>query len=218
MPRFIQRTNPHRLANVAQPMTAGTYGLNTSSRLYKFREGSTISGARGPIGRERSFRGFGSRGVVGMSENLALGVLIYLHVLSMSLWFGSLFGYVVIVWPAIMSEAEGEFPRAILARIAMRTAPWIYLGMSTALLSLVGVWAMDGLAAQRTWMVGYGALLAALAGNNVYGSIVAWPRIMLLPQNIARKEWFWFRVRMTVSLVVGLALYSAAIIATWERE
>jgi len=149
-----------------------------------------------------------------MNESLPIAVLIYLHVISLSLWFGGLFGYVVIVWPALMTEADGEFPRSILARIGMRTAPWIYLGMSTALLSIAAALMMDAEVAQTRWMVAYSVVLAALVANNIDGSAVAWPRIMLLPRTIARREWFWFRVRMSVSLVVGLALYSAAIIAT----
>jgi uncharacterized membrane protein len=149
-----------------------------------------------------------------MTENLAVAVLIYAHVVSLSLWFGGLFGYVVIVWPAIMSEADDAFPRAILARIAMRTAPWIYLGMLTALLSLAGVWVMDGVAARSAWLIAYGVLLSILVANNVYGSVVAWPRIMLLPRRSAGQAWFWFRVRMGLSLVAGLVLYSAAILAT----
>ena len=149
-----------------------------------------------------------------MTGSLPIAALIYLHVISLSLWFGGLFAYLVIVWPAVMIEADGDFPRAILARIAMRTAPWIYLGMSTALLSLAAIWIIDGAAARTAWLVGYSFLLVALIANNLYGSAVAWPRIMLLPRTIARREWFWFRVRMSVSLVVGLALYSAALIAT----
>jgi uncharacterized membrane protein len=149
-----------------------------------------------------------------MNESVAVATLIYLHLTALALWFGGLFGYVVIVWPALMSDADGEFPRAILARIGIRTAPWIYMGMSTALLSLAGVWIVEGAAARTPSMVGYSLLLIALVANNVYGSAVAWPRIMLLPRSSARKEWFWFRVRMSVSLVVGLALYSAAVIAT----
>jgi uncharacterized membrane protein len=148
-----------------------------------------------------------------MTGSLPIAVLVYLHVISLSLWFGGLFAYLVIVWPALMIDADGEFPRAILARIAMRTAPWIYLGMSVALLSLAAIWTIDG-ATRTPWMVGYSFLLVALVANNLYGSAVAWPRIMLLPRTIARREWFWFRVRMSVSLIVGLALYSAALIAT----
>jgi uncharacterized membrane protein len=148
-----------------------------------------------------------------MSASLPIAVLVYLHVISLSLWFGGLFAYLVIVWPALMIDAAGEFPRAILARIAMRTAPWIYLGMSTALVSLAAIWIIDG-AARTPWMVGYSLLLTALVANNVYGSVVAWPRIMLQPQRAAAREWFWLRVRMSVALVMGLALYSAAIIAT----
>ena len=149
-----------------------------------------------------------------MNGSLAIDVLIYLHVISLSLWFGGLFGYVLIVWPALMSEADGEFPRAILARIGMRTAPWIYLGMSTALVTFATIWIVNGVAARTLWMAVYSLLLVALVANNVYGSAVAWPRIMLLPRSIARREWFWFRVRMSVSLVVGLALYSVAVVAT----
>ena len=149
-----------------------------------------------------------------MNGSLAIDVLIYLHVISLSLWFGGLFGYVLIVWPALMSEADGEFPRAILARIGMRTAPWIYLGMSTALVTFATIWIVNGVAARTLWMAVYSLLLVALVANKVYGSAVACPRIMLLPRSIARREWFWFRVRMSVSLVVGLALYSVAVVAT----
>jgi len=148
-----------------------------------------------------------------MSESPALDVLTYLHVLSLSLWFGGLFGYVVIVWPAIMSEAGDAFPRGPLVRIAVGTAPWIYMGMATAVLSLAGIWAMGG-GTRATWMAGYTVLLIALVANNVYGTKVAWPRIMFSPEPLARTEWHWFRLRMTISLVVGLVLHGAAIIAT----
>ena len=147
-----------------------------------------------------------------MSESLALAVLTYLHVLSLSLWFGGLFGYVFMVWPAIISEARDDFPRELLVMIAARTARWIYLAMATALLSLAGIWLLDG-RAHLASMAGYAALLIALVANNVYGTLVAWPRIMFLPESLARNEWYWFRVRMTISLVVGLALHCAAIIA-----
>src|SRR5258706_10609509 len=103
-----------------------------------------------------------------LNGNLASALFIYAHVISLTLWFGGLFGYVVIVWPAVTSDADGAFPRALLARIAMRTAPWIYLGMSTALLSLAGVWAMDGAGAPTLWTVGYSLVLTALVANNVY--------------------------------------------------
>ena len=148
-----------------------------------------------------------------MSESLVPGALIYLHLLSLTLWFGGLFGYVAIVWPAIMREADGAFPRTILVMIAVRTAPWIYLGMSTALVTLLGIGLMNSVAAVQ-WLVGYGLLLIVLVANNVYGTLVAWPRIMFAPEKAARREWFWFRVRMTASLVVGLGLYSAAVIVT----
>ena len=148
-----------------------------------------------------------------MNESLALAALTYLHVLALSLWFGGLFGYVVIVWPAIMSEAGDGFPRDLLVRIAVGTAPWIYMGMATAVLSLAAIWAMGG-GTRATWMAGYSVLLVALVANNVYGTKVAWPRIMFAPERIARTEWHWFRLRMTISLVVGLALHASAIIAT----
>jgi uncharacterized membrane protein len=147
-----------------------------------------------------------------VSESLALALLTYLHVLSLSLWFGGLFGYVVIVWPAIMSEAGDEFPRDLLVRIAVRTAPWIYMAMVTALLTFVAIWVMDG-GAPDAWMAVYGVLLIALVANNVYGTRVAWPRIMFRPESAVRREWYWFRVRMTVSLAIGLTLHAAAIFA-----
>src|SRR5688572_7348389 len=105
-----------------------------------------------------------------MNESLALAALSYLHVLALSLWFGGLFGYVVIVWPAIMSEAGDAFPRDLLVRIAVGTAPWIYTGMATAVLSLAAIWAM-GAGTRAMWMAGYTVLLIALAANNVYGTL-----------------------------------------------
>jgi hypothetical protein len=152
--------------------------------------------------------------LAGTRDELVAAAAIYVHVLSLSLWFGGLFGYVAVVWPAIMSEADGAFPRSLLARIAMRTAPWIYLGMAAAVLSLAGIWVTDVVATPTSGLVAYTLLLAALVANNVYGSVVAWPRIMLLPQRLVRREWFWFRVRMAVSLAVGLVLYSVAILTT----
>src|ERR1700750_605118 len=93
------------------------------------------------------------------TADVVSAVLIYAHVISLSLWFGGLFGYVVIVWPAMTSDVDGAFPRALLARIAMRTAPWIYLAMATALLTLAGIWITDAVAAERAWMVVYSLVL-----------------------------------------------------------
>ena len=90
-----------------------------------------------------------------MTESFTIDAVIYVHVISLSLWFGGLFGYVIVVWPAIMSEADGGFLRALLARIAMRTAPWIYLAMASALLSFVAIWVMDAVKAEGPWMLGY---------------------------------------------------------------
>jgi uncharacterized membrane protein len=149
-----------------------------------------------------------------MTESFALGALVYVHLVSMALWFGGLFGYLVVVWPAIMSEANGEFPRALLAKIGMRTAIWIYLAMALALLSVAALSMIDAVYFRGPLMLGYALLLGGLVLNNVYGSAVAWPRIMLLPETSARQEWFWFRARMSVALVVGLTLYSVVIIAT----
>jgi hypothetical protein len=149
-----------------------------------------------------------------MSEIFVNELVIYVHVVALSLWFGGLFGYVLIVWPVIMQEAEGAFPRALLARIAMRTAPWIYVAMFSALLSLAAIWIGGSVPADNGWLAVYSVALAALVANNVYGSVVAWPRMMLLPEPTARREWFWFRLRMGIALVLGLTLYSLAVIAT----
>jgi uncharacterized membrane protein len=148
-----------------------------------------------------------------MPETLTIDALRYVHVISLSLWFGGLFGYVVIVWPAIISEANGDFPRALLARIAMRTAPWIYLAMASAVASLVAIWLLDPVPIRAPWMLAYALLLTALVANNVYGTLVAWPRIMLLPGRSAATEWSRFRWRMSVALVLGLTLYSVAVVA-----
>jgi hypothetical protein len=146
-----------------------------------------------------------------VTGSLAVDGLVVLHVTSLALWVGWLFGYVAVVWPAIMSEAGGKFPRALLAGIGMRTAPWIYLAMASALFSLAALWVMDAAAARQSGLVAYALVLTALVANNVYGTVVSWPRMMLLPQRNAAAEWFWFRVRMTASLVLVLGLYGVAL-------
>jgi hypothetical protein len=146
-----------------------------------------------------------------VTGSLAVDGLVVLHVTSLALWVGWLFGYVAVVWPAIMSEAGGRFPRALLAGIGMRTAPWIYLAMASALFSLAALWVMDAAAARQSGLVAYALVLTALVANNVYGTVVSWPRMMLLPQRNAAAEWFWFRVRMTASLVLVLGLYGVAL-------
>jgi uncharacterized membrane protein len=143
-----------------------------------------------------------------------ISAAIYLHVISLALWFGGLFGYLFMVWPAVMSHADGSFPRDVLVTIAIRTAPWIYVAMASAVASFLLVWLMGGVAVRAPWMVVYGLLLISLVANNLYGTFIAWPRIMWLDDPDAIREWFWFRVRMSVSLAVGLALYSVAVITT----
>ena len=135
-------------------------------------------------------------------------ILLYIHLTALALWMGGLLGYLMIVWPAIMSDATARFPRALLASIAIRTAPWIYSAMLVALLTFAAA-LFGGLEVKPPLAAGYGLILAGLIGNNVYGSVVAWPRMMLLPLEIAGREWLWFRVRMSAALVVGLALYCA---------
>ncbi len=149
-----------------------------------------------------------------MTESFAVQSLVFLHVTALALWVGWLFGYVAVVWPAVMSEAEGKFPRALLVGIGIRTAPWIYLAMASALLSLIALWIMDAAAARQPGIVAYTVALTALVANNVYGTVVSWPRIMLLPQRNAAAEWFRFRARMTGSLVVALGLYGVALMTT----
>jgi uncharacterized membrane protein len=139
---------------------------------------------------------------------------IYLHVIALALWFGGLFGYVFMVWPAIMRHADGSFPRDLLVTIAIRTAPWIYLAMACVVASFLLVWRMGGGAISAPWMVVYGLLLTGLVANNLYGTLVAWPRIMWLDEPDAVRTWFWFRVRMTVALAIGLVLFSVAAVTT----
>lgn len=138
--------------------------------------------------------------------------LRYLHITSLALWFGGLFGYVMIVWPSIFSTEQPAFPRQLLTAISVRTAPWIYLAMGSALISLLLYFAFGLLQAPIQLKLLYLVILMLLIANNVYGSVVAWPRIMLTPDKGARKSWRYFYLRMVISLVLGLTLLSLAIV------
>lgn len=135
-------------------------------------------------------------------------LLTYTHIISLALWFCGLFGYIVIVWPSL-ERVEGGFSRQHMVAIGNATAPWIYLAMvgvlATYVLLLFFVEVSASLAAI------YGLALVILVGNNVYGSTVSWPRIMLFPTAQAKQTWFWFKVRMTASLGLGLLCLSVAI-------
>ncbi|MEO7275596.1 MAG: hypothetical protein ABIX28_00545 [Vicinamibacterales bacterium] len=146
-----------------------------------------------------------------MTMGLVVGLLLYTHIVAQALWVGGLFGYVLIVWPAIMHDADGAFPRSVLAQVAIRTGPWIYLAMGSALVSYLVLCALGALAVPAGGLVAYGLLLSVLVGNNVYGTVTAWPRIMLLPRAQASAEWAWFRVRMAAALGLGLASFSGAV-------
>lgn len=138
----------------------------------------------------------------------------FLHTFSLALWFGGLFGYVLIVWPSIIETEQPGFPRAQLSSIALRTAPWIYLAMITALVTAVvyffGSLHRISFEAKLLYMM----ILVLLIANNVYGSVISWPRMMLSPNDVAKTSWKWFYLRMAISLLGGLLLLCIAIFAT----
>lgn len=128
-------------------------------------------------------------------------LLIFVHVLSLAFWFCGLFAYLLIVWPAV-ERAQDGFPRSQLVSIGNRTAPWIYLTMFGVLGSfLLYQFFMQGNVAIRAL---YLIVLVLLVGNNAYGSMRAWPSIMLSPRKKAEASWAWFKRRMFASLVFGL--------------
>lgn len=138
--------------------------------------------------------------------------LVYAHVMSLALWFGGLFGYVFIVWPAAFKTAAPTFPRTVLAEIASRTAPWIYLAMAGVLFSYVLWWILGFSLWGTREMIAYFLVICLLIGNNVYGSLKAWPTIMMAPEPNARNAWKSYYARMAISLVIGLASFSLTII------
>ena len=138
----------------------------------------------------------------------------YLHITSLAMWFGGLFGYVLIVWPSIVQTHQPKFPRQVLSMIAVRTAPWIYLAMASALTTAI-IYVLSSFDDNRLqYKLLYLAVLVLLVANNVYGTLLAWPRIMLSPDNAAIRSWRWFYRRMALSLIGGLMLLSIAIVTT----
>lgn len=130
----------------------------------------------------------------------------YVHAMSLALWFGGLFGYVMIVWPQILRAAAPDLPRALLVSIGTRTAPWIYLAMASALGSFLLFWALTDIPLRAA--LPYLLVLLGLIANNVYGSLRAWPTIMMAPDAEASAAWSAFFLRMAISMVVGLGLLS----------
>ena len=132
----------------------------------------------------------------------------YVHAMSLALWFGGLFGYVMIVWPQILRAAEPDLPRALLVSIGTRTAPWIYLAMASALGSFLLFWAITDIALPTWAAILYLLVLLGLIANNLYGSFRAWPTIMVAPDTAAHAAWGSFYLRMATSMVVGLTALS----------
>jgi hypothetical protein len=141
-----------------------------------------------------------------------LSLLAYVHVMSLALWFGGLFGYVVIVWPVILRAGAPVLPRSLLASIATRTALWIYLAMASALLSGFSYWYLGAAAIPRGAAAVYFSVLLALVANNMFGSLRSWPAIMLAPDAMAWSAWRAFYGRMAISMVLGLSCFSAGVL------
>ncbi len=139
-------------------------------------------------------------------------ILAYVHVMALAMWFGGLFVYVLIVWPALTRLSEDGFPRAPLVMIGIGTTPWIYLAMVGALASLASWWVLADTKLPTAALTAYFALVLLLVANNVYSSLVAWPRIMLLPSVAARRAWQAFCARMFVSLALGLTALSFSLL------
>lgn len=140
--------------------------------------------------------------------------LSYLHLMSLALWFGGLFAYVAIVWPSAFRLSAPDFPRATLATIGTRSAPWIYLAMVSALASYLVYWLGGFADIPSGAAIGYLIVLLLLIANNVYGSLVTWPRIMLSTGAQVRRVWRVFHARMAISLVVGLGMLSVGMLTT----
>lgn len=132
----------------------------------------------------------------------------YVHAMSMALWFGGLFGYVMIVWPEILRGAAPELPRSLLVSIGTRTAPWIYLAMVSALGSFFVFWAVTDIIIPVWAALLYLIVLLGLIANNLYGSFASWPTIMMAPEAVAWSAWKRFFLRMAISMVLGLSQLS----------
>ena len=142
-------------------------------------------------------------------------VVVWLHVMSLALWFGGLFAYVVIVWPVLLRDNSTGFPRETLVSIGVRTAPWIYAAMSGALTTFGIHWWLGGYRDWPGWSPWtYALLLLLLVGNNVYGSLAAWPRIMFATDDAARSCWDAFYSRAAMALLLGLAMLSVSVVAS----
>jgi len=135
----------------------------------------------------------------------------YIHAMSLALWFGGLFVYVMIVWPQVLRTSDTDLPRTLLVGIGARTAPWIYLAMFSALASFLIFW----LSTEKDlpiWAGGiYFMVLLALIANNLYGSFFSWPAIMMAPDRVAQSAWENFYIRMATSMVVGLTALSVTL-------
>jgi uncharacterized membrane protein len=147
-------------------------------------------------------------------ETILVTLLVHFHIIALSLWFGGLFCYLLMVWPAIVTRETKLFPRQIIAAIGTRTFPWIYFAMIVALLSFLAVWGMGALPFDHFTMGVYGFFLVGLFLNNLYGTVVAWPQLMLESETAAYVKWKWYKIRMSLSFIVGITLHSLVVFAT----
>lgn len=144
-------------------------------------------------------------------------ILFVLHMMALICWFGGLFAYLFIIWPAIFQLSSGSFPREMLGVVAFRTAPWIYLGMVTAVASAIAfIWVSPLLGMQSSIVQGYMAVLTILVGNNVFGSIKGWPSILCSPEPQALTHWKWFYTRMALSFIGGFSLIILGLYYVWS--
>jgi len=139
-------------------------------------------------------------------------LILMVHVVSGALWVGALFMNVLIVWPAAYRWAAGTgFPRSIISLVGMKSAPWLYLGMAGLALSGLALAALDGAAASGlgVWLWVKIAAATYMIANNVHGTIVTWPKVMLSPETRAWSVWRIYHARAALALLVGILAMAA---------
>lgn len=147
---------------------------------------------------------------------LVTTALIAMHTVSAAMWVGAVFMGAFIDPPALRESADSPWflVNFIIAQ-GIHVFFWVYLSMVVILVTGgLLIWLHPPQTAfQVTLLALKGILLAIMAGNTIYGSLVTWPQIQFATPSEVRILWRSYLIRAYITFGCGVLGFILGVLA-----
>ena len=135
-------------------------------------------------------------------------ILLAVHIISSTLWVGSVFMNAFIVWPTLRNlQRDESFPLDFLAMEGKRIAPWLYMSATMTLLSgaiLIALEPPENY--MELWLLSAkGVVFASMIANTIYGTLVTWPALQFSTGAESWQLWRGYIIRAYITFGCGIA-------------